>query len=58
VVAASPALKDAQIAWAKQQGYQRLVTGNELRNEPIPPQRGSATAESGRLLLRGPLFSS
>ena len=29
------ALKRAQIAWAKEQGYERLATQNELRNEPI-----------------------
>ena len=29
------ALKRAQIAWAKEQGYERLATTNELRNEPI-----------------------
>ena len=29
------ALKRAQIAWAKEQGYERLVTRNEVRNEPI-----------------------
>src|SRR6266550_569204 len=29
------ALKRAQIAWAKAEGYERLVTSNELRNEPI-----------------------
>jgi GNAT superfamily N-acetyltransferase len=29
------ALKRAQIRWAKEQGYERLVTGNEGRNEPI-----------------------
>lgn len=29
------ALKRAQIGWAKEHGYDRLVTGNEIRNEPI-----------------------
>jgi len=29
------ALKRAEIAWAKENGYARLVTGNEERNEPI-----------------------
>jgi RimJ/RimL family protein N-acetyltransferase len=29
------ALKRKQIAWAKKQGYRRLVTRNEERNEPI-----------------------
>jgi len=52
------ALKHAQIAWAKQQGYERLVTGNEMRNEPIRRlnARLGYREESGRLMLRGPLF--
>jgi GNAT superfamily N-acetyltransferase len=29
------ALKRTQIAWAKEHGYERLVTSNEERNEPI-----------------------
>ena len=29
------ALKRAEIAWAKQAGYERLQTNNEVRNEPI-----------------------
>ncbi len=29
------ALKRAQIAWAKQAGYEQLQTANEVRNEPI-----------------------
>ena len=29
------ALKRAQISWAKEHGYQRLATQNEVRNEPI-----------------------
>ena len=29
------ALKRAEIAWAKQAGYERLETSNEVRNEPI-----------------------
>ena len=29
------ALKRAEIAWAKQAGYERLETNNEVRNEPI-----------------------
>jgi len=53
------ALKYAQIAWARQQGYQRLVTGNEMRNEPIRRlnARLGYREEPGRLMLRGPLFS-
>ena len=29
------ALKRAEIAWAKQAGYETLQTNNEVRNEPI-----------------------
>jgi len=29
------ALKRAQIAWAKREGYERLETANEMRKEPI-----------------------
>ena len=29
------ALKRTQIAWAKQAGYEKLQTANEVRNEPI-----------------------
>jgi GNAT superfamily N-acetyltransferase len=29
------ALKRAEIAWAKQAGYETLETNNEVRNEPI-----------------------
>ncbi len=29
------ALKRAEIAWAKENGYEKLSTGNEERNEPI-----------------------
>ena len=51
------ALKQAQIAWAKQNGYERLDTMNEERNEPIR----RLNAELGyrpsgcRMLFRGPL---
>jgi GNAT superfamily N-acetyltransferase len=53
------ALKHAQIAWAKQNGYVRLDTMNEERNEPIR----RLNAELGykpsgiRMLFRGPLKS-
>jgi len=54
------ALKRAQIAWAKQQGYRRLVTGNEMRNEPIRRlnTRLGYREESGRVMMRGPLFKA
>jgi len=29
------ALKRAEIAWAKREGYEKLETSNEVRNEPI-----------------------
>jgi GNAT superfamily N-acetyltransferase len=51
------ALKRAQIAWAKRAGYERLMTQNEVRNEPIRrlnEQLGYRTAP-GRVYLRGPL---
>jgi GNAT superfamily N-acetyltransferase len=48
------ALKRAQIAWAKEQGYRRLVTQNEERNEPIRRlNRGHGYhIEPGRVFLR------
>jgi mycothiol synthase len=51
------ALKRAEIAWAKQVGYERLSTTNEVRNEPIRrlnEQLGYRPAP-GRTFLRGPL---
>jgi GNAT superfamily N-acetyltransferase len=52
------ALKHAQIGWAKRQGYERLVTGNEMRNEPIRRlnARLGYREEPGRLVMRGPLL--
>ena len=51
------ALKAAQIAWAKERGYRRLVTGNEERNEPIRRlnERFGYRPEPGTRILRGPL---
>jgi GNAT superfamily N-acetyltransferase len=51
------ALKRAQITWAKEQGYERLVTRNELRNEPIRRLNASLGYREipGRVLMRGPL---
>ena len=52
------ALKRASIAWAKRQGYERLVTSNELRNEPI--RRLNTTLgyreAPGHIMLRGPIY--
>jgi mycothiol synthase len=51
------ALKRAQIAWAKGQGYRRLVTQNERRNEAIRRlnQRLGYREAPGRIVMRGPL---
>jgi GNAT superfamily N-acetyltransferase len=51
------ALKRAQIAWAKDAGYERLVTQNELRNEPIRRlnERLGYRPLPGRVFVRGPI---
>jgi mycothiol synthase len=51
------ALKRAQIAWAKSEGYERLVTQNEVRNEPIRRlnERLGYRPVPGRVFMRGPL---
>jgi GNAT superfamily N-acetyltransferase len=51
------ALKRAQIGWAKANGYERLETGNEVRNEPIRRLNASLgyRERSGRVLMRGPV---
>ena len=51
------ALKQAQIAWAKNAGYERLDTRNEERNAPIRKLNAEFGYErSGiRKLFRGPL---
>jgi GNAT superfamily N-acetyltransferase len=51
------ALKQAQIAWAKREGYERLDTRNEERNAPIRKLNAEFGYEpSGvRILFRGPL---
>ncbi len=51
------ALKHAQIAWAKEQGYKRLRTANEVRNEPIRRlnERLGYRPAPGRILVRGPI---
>jgi GNAT superfamily N-acetyltransferase len=53
------ALKRVSIAWAREQGYERLVTSNELRNEAIRRlnTRLGYREEPGHLVVRGPLFS-
>lgn len=51
------ALKRAQVAWAKEQGYERLATTNEARNEPIRRlnERLGYRPAPGRVIVRGPL---
>jgi GNAT superfamily N-acetyltransferase len=51
------ALKRAQIRWAKEQGYERLLTQNEMRNEPIRRlnARLGYVPQPGRVILRGPV---
>ena len=53
------ALKRAQIAWAKEHGYQRLVTTPELRNEPSRRmnERLGYRPAPGRIIMRGPAAS-
>ena len=49
------ALKAAEIAWAKENGYVRLETQNEERNEPIRRlnQRHGYVVEPGSVTVRG-----
>jgi GNAT superfamily N-acetyltransferase len=51
------ALKRTQILWAKERGYERLATQNEVRNEPIRRlnQRLGYREAPGRIVMRGPL---
>ena len=51
------ALKRTQILWAKEQGYERLATQNELRNEPIRRlnTRLGYREAPGRIVMSGPL---
>ncbi|MDQ5821811.1 MAG: GNAT family N-acetyltransferase [Actinomycetota bacterium] len=51
------ALKRAEIAWAKQQGYERLETMNEERNAPIRKlnERYRYRLSPGRIVVVGPL---
>jgi mycothiol synthase len=54
------ALKAAQISWAKESGYERLVTQNEERNAPIRRlnERFGYRPAPGRVLMRGPIARS
>jgi GNAT superfamily N-acetyltransferase len=51
------ALKAAEIAWAKERGYERLETQNEERNEPIRRlnERYGYVVAPGSVTVRGPL---
>jgi len=51
------ALKRAEIAWAKQNGYEKLATGNEERNEPIRKLNAQYgyVLEPGTVTVRGPV---
>jgi GNAT superfamily N-acetyltransferase len=51
------ALKAAEIAWAKEHGYERLETQNEERNEPIRRLnvRYGYVVEPGSVTVRGPI---
>lgn len=51
------ALKAAEIAWAKERGYERLETQNEERNEPIRRlnERYGYAVEPGSITVRGPI---
>lgn len=54
------ALKRAEIAWAKRNGYARLETLNEERNEPIRRlnERHGYRPEPGEIVVRGPTGSA
>ena len=51
------ALKATQIAWAKQNGYAKIETSNEVRNEPIRRlnEQHGYVIEPGEIELTGPL---
>jgi mycothiol synthase len=51
------ALKAAEIAWAFENGYERLETHNEERNEPIRRlnERYGYVVEPGSVTVRGPI---
>jgi GNAT superfamily N-acetyltransferase len=51
------ALKRAEIAWAKQAGYERLESNNEVRNEPIRRlnERHGYTVQPGVVVLHDSL---
>ena len=51
------ALKRTQLRWAKEQGYERVSTHNEERNEPIRRlnERYGYRTSPGRIFVRGPL---
>ena len=54
------ALKAAEIAWAKEAGYERLETQNEERNEPIRRlnERYGYVVTPGTITVRGPVATA
>jgi mycothiol synthase len=54
------ALKAAEIAWAKESGYERLETQNEERNEPIRRlnERFGYVVTPGSITVRGPIAAT
>ena len=54
------ALKAAEIAWAKEAGYERLETQNEERNEPIRRlnERYGYVVTPGSVTVRGPVATA
>jgi mycothiol synthase len=54
------ALKRAEIAWAKENGFTRLETFNEERNEPIRRlnERYGYRLEPGEITVRGPISTA
>lgn len=51
------ALKRAEVAWAKEAGFERMQTQNEARNEPIRRinEQLGYTVAPGEVVMRGPL---
>ena len=54
------ALKSAQIQWAREAGYERLMTANEERNTPVRRlnKRFGYTPAPGQILFRGPISAT
>ena len=54
------ALKAAQIAWAKENGYESLQTANEVRNAPIRHlnAKHGYVLEPGTVIVRGSIAAT